>query len=171
MVYTRRVPLTPQQAEAVKVLDWLLDENGSRMTGRSTVMAIALIRQALRYPGRYVIYLDHTSGYPPVRERTSLIRGKVEGLINHDPVLSRQPWNFRDTQFSLRADNTDALPHNWLPDLGDIPQGPQWESLRELLEVNQQVSEQMNRLRRPSFWQRLMAGVEDVGESLASPKA
>jgi hypothetical protein len=168
MVYTEEVPLTPQQAEAIRVLDWLLDENEGRRTGRSTVMAVALIRQALRYPGRQIFYLDHTSGYPPVRERALLVRGLVEGLVNQDPALHRLPWAFLNTHFSLTADSYGeiaALPHNWLPDLAPAP-----GSLRELLEFNQQVGDEARRLRYPSFWQRLMAGGEDVGEPLASPK-
>lgn len=165
MVYTEGVPLTPQQAEAVKVLDWLLDENEGRRTGRSTVMAIALIRQALRYPGRHVFYLDHTSGYPPVRERALLVKGLVEGLVQRDPVLHGLPWAFRNTHFSLMADGIDALPHNWLPSLAPAP-----GSLRKLLQFNQQVSDEARRLLCPSFWQRLMTGSEDVGEPHARPK-
>jgi len=170
------MPLTQQQAEAVQVLDWLLDEQGERRSGRSTAMAVALVRQALRYPGQPVYYLDHTSAYPPLRERAQLMRRLVEGLVRDDPAVMRLPWRFEPTRFTLLADVPELIPHDWMPvGMGD---------LRSFLRARQEVrhrSEVELGLRgqappaeeplrhRPTFWERIMGNVEDSGIPFPEP--
>lgn len=47
-------PLNPRQEAALTTLDWLLSEGPQeRMSGRSYIMAIALVRQAARNPGTW----------------------------------------------------------------------------------------------------------------------
>lgn len=78
-------------------------------------MAVALIREAIRYPGRTIQYVDHHLG-TNAHDMAQLMRHSIEGFIYQDPVLGRFDWNFQRLQFHLMAADTDALPPNWLPD-------------------------------------------------------
>lgn len=88
-MYTEGVPeLTDQQREAVRALDWLLDQSmGSRRSGRTLTMAVALVRQAARNPGTRVRWIDHYSDTNP-RQQGHVIRPHVESLIASDPRIS-----------------------------------------------------------------------------------
>jgi hypothetical protein len=116
------MPLSNQQQHAVEVLDWLLSEDDvNRRTGRTVAMAVALIRQAVRHPGRFIRYMDHVPGLPIARQ-TDIVRNIVQRIIHHDRTVSRLAWTYRDRDFRMEADRP-ALP-NWWPDQGALPEGP-----------------------------------------------
>lgn len=126
------MPLTPIQLQAVPVLDWLFDQQGHRREGRSLVIAVGLIRQALRYPGSNIRYVDHY----PERNQSDVIRNYITELIDV-PALARWDWSFQRDSFRLIAPEiTDAIPHDWLPTLPQTPDMPVtrksvWERLVE----------------------------------------
>ena len=108
------MPLNPTQEEALPVLDWFLSENeDDRQTGRSWILAVALIRLAARNPGRFVQARDHIATRDAARYTLVL----VEGLINMDQHL-RQFREIREFGFQL---NLLEPILNWLPPGGRPP--------------------------------------------------
>lgn len=95
------------------VLDWLFDDDvSSRRTGRSTAVAVALIRKALREPGHTVPYTDHVPGLAQ-RQVLSISRDTIEGLVQRDPMLStHRQWDFQQRGFRVRP---PADPMIWMP--------------------------------------------------------
>ena len=75
------MPLTEQQMTALGALDWLLSRDDTdRRTGRTTVLAIAFIRQALRNSGFPVRIWDPTAP----EEAQVFLRRVIEGFMqNH----------------------------------------------------------------------------------------
>jgi len=117
------MPLTPDQLQAVGILDWLLDQEGHRRTGRSLTYAVALIRQALRYPGRNIYYMDHI-GHISLRDMRHLSRSLIDYLTVEDPFLRLLTWRCQQQHFQLVTIPEEtivtraAIPwpmHNWLP--------------------------------------------------------
>jgi hypothetical protein len=107
------MPLTDQQLAAVQVLDWLLDDSDQqRQTGRSMAFSIALVRKALREPGRQVYYVDHVLGMERARFAQ---QGMVSALIHSDPSLRRLRWRFLNDRFNLVADVPELIPVDWWP--------------------------------------------------------
>ena len=108
------MPLTTNQIEAIRTLDWLLDETEvHRREGRSVAIAVALIRQALRYPHRSIAYLDHIATIPR-RRQANLMEDLVRGIIARDPRLQNLSWEFHPMTFSVRL----AEPFDWWPPEG-----------------------------------------------------
>lgn len=115
MVYTRGMPLNETQLRVLQALDWLFDQDIHRAEGRTLTLAVALIRQALRYPGRNVLYVDHHLG-GAYSDFGRLVGSQVRSLIEEDPQLSRYEWACQRDRFRVIApDITDALPLNWVP--------------------------------------------------------
>lgn len=75
--------LTTNQERALTALGWLFD--GRRREGRSTVLAIALIRHALMHPGTRVTVHDHT--HPNTDEHDLRLAMVVGSLLAVDPAL------------------------------------------------------------------------------------
>lgn len=128
------MPLTPLQAGALNTLDWLLSsDDGERRTGRSTLIAIVLIRQAARNPGRTVSYVDHL----PHQENRRYVCEIIRDLLHSDPRFDQRAVVNRD---NFRLNLAAPIP-NWLPpgfELPALPQRPQgsrrsrYDRLREL---------------------------------------
>lgn len=107
------MPLTPDQMDALRALDWLFD--GERREGRTTVIAVALIRLALQYPGREVVYLDHYL-WGSHETMVHLMSDQLRSMVLTDPELSQLNWVFSRNGFRLiTPEITDTIPHNWLP--------------------------------------------------------
>lgn len=71
--------LRERQIEAILALDWLLDDSkDSIATGRTVTVAIALLRKALRHPGRRVYLFDHHEGVGEARRVLDLIMELAE---------------------------------------------------------------------------------------------
>lgn len=51
--------LTPLQKTRLSVLEWLIDEPGSKGTGRTHLLALAFIKIALIYPNNKIYVWDH----------------------------------------------------------------------------------------------------------------
>ena len=108
------MPLTPNQVEAVTALDWLLNDDDNRRQGRTTALAVALIRQALRHPNQRIVFLDHIHAMPYMRERGEyIIRQYVEHFIRTDPRLQTFGWNVRPHDFGAAV---PAPVYDWWPD-------------------------------------------------------
>jgi hypothetical protein len=85
------MPLTQQQREAVRALDWILEPDEHRRTGRSFSQAVALVRVAARYPGTRFGCQDHASslvrGPLGAQNTNRILLGYIRGLIERDDVL------------------------------------------------------------------------------------
>lgn len=68
--------LTDTQLAYLPAVEWLLDNDSHRRTGRSALMATAFLRCALRYPGRWIKVSDHLPG---VAQRRIIIQ-EIEGM-------------------------------------------------------------------------------------------
>ena len=101
------MPLTDQQRETLRHLDWLFGD-AQRGQGRSTVMAVAFIRAAARRPGRWVYVFDH---YGTVDTRRLLLR-RIEELAREHPQTNRFLQMRRD---GLRFDPSMIAIDDWLP--------------------------------------------------------
>jgi hypothetical protein len=108
--------LTEQQNAA---LDWLFDASEDRRrTGRSAIMAIALIRAALRSPGREVYIVDHVGHRFSTEATTRLIESMLapDRLIHHSYRLNsaRRSLLIRDLPRGVN-------PNSWLPENWTLP--------------------------------------------------
>lgn len=102
------MPLTlrPWQWAAIPYLEWLFDD-AARRSGRSTAIAVALIRLACRYPRTSVRYCDHVFG----RDAQQHVRLIVQELIQEDPLLRDA---FDGTRSSFVLNLPRGIP-NWVP--------------------------------------------------------
>lgn len=82
----KHVPLTDQQQEAVRALDWLLSTD-QRRTGRSLTIAVALVRQATQNPNQEVHFGDLPFEINN-RNGRGMTRRVVEALIASEHTLS-----------------------------------------------------------------------------------
>lgn len=101
------------QQRAVAVLDWLLEENGERGTGRTLAIAVALVRKALRNPSVWVAYFDH---FPQaLRGQRGIVARAVHHLVRSDQRLAIAWFEFRDDSFRVRGPATLPDWETWLP--------------------------------------------------------
>ena len=99
--------LHKKQLEALPVVDWLFSQQWSdRSTGRSTCIAIALIRQAAAHPGTAIKYVDH--GHSDFLRKEQ--RDTVRMLLAMAPEL--QPTKITSDSFVCM--NAEPI-HGWLP--------------------------------------------------------
>lgn len=109
------VPLNFRQREALGVLDWLLDQDGQRQTGRTFVIAVSLIRQAIRRSPQHVYLIDHYAQSPRMNHR--VIRDMVLHLTESDPdLMGRAHIDVQDDRFSIQP----------LAESRPLPDGPSW---------------------------------------------
>jgi hypothetical protein len=179
------MPLTANQIDTVRALDWLLDPEGQRRTGRTFALAIALIRQALRYPGRDIYYMDHVGGLAQ-RDMMHLCRNTIEAFTHRDPFLRHVGWTFRQRAFRATLPTETLVtsatipmpPEGWWPDerameptLANLLQDQEGDalvaeppgSLRAALAQERELDEQLKQIdeaARKSAWERL--GADDA---------
>ena len=137
------MPLTQHQIDALPVLDWLLGVGeDQRRGGRTTALAIGIIRAACRTPGRAVPFLDH---YANTSTQRHMMFRVVEGMVMEDPRLATLAvWPDR---IALRLDLPRPL-LDWLPTadwLGPMPTA--------MLVIPPEPEPEIY---RPSVWERLM---------------
>lgn len=78
MLASRMPTLTQQQAEALRVLDWLFsNRDEDRRTGRSYVIALAHIRAAVRAPGAWVS-IENITGFGGDRDQTGFLLNDIQ---------------------------------------------------------------------------------------------
>jgi len=133
LVYTLlEMPLREQQLRAIETLDWLLShDEDDRGSGRTYVMAVALIRQAARFPRTRVDFVDHIGG-----RRMQLHIGQlVGGLVASDPYLHRFS-EMRQGSFAL---NLPRPVDNWLPERTPLQQALNRASTEEIVQAVSQV--------------------------------
>jgi len=113
------VPLTEQQQAALPALEWIF--GGSRRTGRTTAMAIAMIRVACRNPGSSLYLVDHANFSRDMLHHLELV---IRRLIDAAPLPDYASYNlFRGDRLVVNS----PTPFNWEPDveeLGERPIGP-----------------------------------------------
>ena len=113
--------LTPEQQRALEVLDWLYDP-AARREGRTTVVAISLIRLALRNPGMQVAVQDPTTPYlgrATARNVNRALRDHVIYFVSNDANIMPH-WR---GELLMRPEREPALeftppvraPALWLP--------------------------------------------------------
>ncbi len=71
------IELSTQQLAAIETLEWLLDEQSPRRSGRSVAIAVATIRVASRNPGNWVRIADHAQ----TREASNYLTGVVHRML------------------------------------------------------------------------------------------
>ena len=159
------MPLTDQQEQALQVLDWFADED-SRMTGRSFIQAVALIRAAARNPGRRVLIFDHfylyDQGHSQINRR---LLEQVASLVQADVHLRQyfQVSSPREAYFWFQRDMNPV--QDWRPsaqlelplELG-LPSSLREGSLRTSIEnISQSIAavEEERRKKYPTFWDHL----------------
>jgi len=169
------MPLTANQIDTVRALDWLLDPEGSRRTGRTFAMAIALIRQALQHPGHDIYYMDHVGGLPQ-RDMMHLCRNTIERWTHQDPFLRHLSWTFRQRSFRVTPTTIPLPPEGWWPDESVLE--PTLENLLQAQEADERRRDtplaralaqerelderlrQLDQATRKSAWERL--GADDA---------
>jgi len=107
-----KVPLNARQRQALPVLDWLLSsDEADRRSGRSWLMAVALVRRAAREADsfRYWNFQDHLPEIPR-SQQFAVIAPLVQQLIASDRRLSPHATYRRDG-FRLQLPE----PIDWLP--------------------------------------------------------
>lgn len=110
------MPLTRKQVAALPVLDWLLDDDGgSRRSGRSFIIAISLIRKALRHPGCLVSVIDH---YKSEASTVYLIQ-MIQFLIDKDARLKDFSWSIHENTIMVIESKSEL--RNWIPELPSSP--------------------------------------------------
>jgi hypothetical protein len=118
------MPLTSAQLQALRVLDWLFDRNENRAEGRTHVVAIALIRQALRYPGTPIAIVDHHLDPHNMHSVTDHLRMTIQSMVSRDPVLSGFNWEWHRDRNGFRMltpDATNLIPLDWVPTGQGLP--------------------------------------------------
>jgi len=174
------MPLSEDQVRAIRVLDWLLDPEGNRQTGRSYAIAVALIRQALRYPERWIYYIDHVTEIPR-RDQYRICRSLVDYIVTEDPFLRLLTFRTAEKRFRLVEVPTETLVtsaqipwpiHVWLPDEQLMAETAERVltvencSLREALAQEETLDELLRQVQfteaeepveGPSLWERLSA--------------
>jgi len=112
------------QQEALPYLDKLFDPRGNRQTGRTYLIALALIRAACRNPGVRIPFIDHHDNNNNARR---IVRRYVEIMVGTDSAL-REHYSANDLSFVLKLREPIE---DWLldapEDLGDVP--TIWERL------------------------------------------
>jgi hypothetical protein len=79
--------LNPRQKEALPTLEWLLsDSQKDRGSGRTTVLAYALLKKAIRYEGRPVSIVIDLPGVTSYAMFTKGIKRVVLNLFSEFPV-------------------------------------------------------------------------------------
>lgn len=115
------MPLSQEQLDAVSTLDWLFDPGEMyRGTGRTTIMAVGIIRAAARYPGTPVPVVDHVENSEIGKRR---LLDTIQGLIEEDDRLGE----FMVLRISPNPSFTLNLPvpmDNWLPAIQGHPAPP-----------------------------------------------
>lgn len=72
------------QTAALDIIEWLIDDSiRSRQSGRSTLLAVAFIRKAIRRPKRKVVVFDH---YPTMQAKESLM-ANIQQMIRTSSEL------------------------------------------------------------------------------------
>jgi len=72
----KNIQLTELQKNHLPTVDWLIDD--ARAQGKSTLMAVAFIRKALKNPGRMIYVFDHYGGEMGKRHLMNILRQIVE---------------------------------------------------------------------------------------------
>lgn len=117
--------LRPWQLLALPYLEWLLDD-GARRSGRSTTLAVAMIRMAARHPGQRINFWDHVPGHHLAEH----VREQVRTLIHEDPHLGQHyTCTAKFFQINLPLAIEDWLPEHdsslsFLPYLDGFPPTP-----------------------------------------------
>lgn len=115
--------LRAPQILVIGSLEWLFAAE-QRGQGRSTAIAITLIRTALRSPGLIFPIIDHAGG----REANRMLAGIVMAFLEREPALSRAVR--RSLMLSNGPQLCIDLPapiHSWMPE--------NWSGLRPGLDV------------------------------------
>lgn len=112
--------LSPEQMAAIAAVEWLLTPSppAARAEGRTTALAIAIIRLAAAHPGRVIPVRDH-------HPRSESLPLTVQGFVEADPILRsacrwQGLWRTRAAP-ELAFDLTTSI-RNWLPRDWEMPE-------------------------------------------------
>jgi hypothetical protein len=106
--------MQPWQEEALPYLDKLLDPRGNRQTGRTYLLAVALIRAGCRNPGVRIPFIDHHDNTQEARH----IVHRYVGILAWNDAALRDAYQATDRCFVM---NLPAPVEDWRP----APAGPQ----------------------------------------------
>lgn len=77
--------LRPEQVRRLNTVEWLLDSSSTgsvRGSGRTTLMALAFLRDACAHPGRSVPLFDHVAKDRVIHDSLGVILSDVHGAAN-----------------------------------------------------------------------------------------
>jgi hypothetical protein len=132
------VPLTEQQQAALPALDWLI--GGERRTGRSLVMAVAIIRAACRNPEVPFYLVDH---FNSTRDSRNYVGTCIDRLLHHSPLPEYARFSLNRERLVVYTPQS----FEWEPNLEDW--GPFSASDRILSESEYQRQIRSSRRPRP----------------------
>lgn len=109
--------LSPEQADALRSLEWLLSPD-ERRDGRTTVIAIAAIRVAAAHPRMAVAVRDH---HPGARVSGALVAAIEDFVGDDDRLRIACRWNpLRGSNPSLIFDLVEPI-REWMPQSWEPP--------------------------------------------------
>lgn len=92
-----KVNLSKHQSKYLEAVDWLLDNNANRASGRSYLMAVVFIGCALRHPNTEIIVFDHWPFEIAHRQMLRLIKN----LLSQDEELLKRT-EFKQKSFRIK---------------------------------------------------------------------
>ena len=78
--------LNDNQRGRLLTIEWLLDQM-ARAEGRSTLMSVAFIRQAIRYPGHWIDVFDHAPSRDMRQDRLDEVRKFIDSYLPTANIL------------------------------------------------------------------------------------
>lgn len=99
---------TDQQKEAYRSIKWLY--GGARRTGRTYLLAVVFVEQALEYQGEWVYVADHS--LPHRSYNTIRLMDMVNDLaLSHMEDGRKGLFSYKYSEFAIRFDGyEDAIP-------------------------------------------------------------
>lgn len=119
--------LSEAQKVVLPMLEWLLDPYAYRGSGRTTIMAMAFIRLAMRYPGERIDIFDHYGGQRGAR-RSPIIDG-IRRVLAASPEIRDIDLNDRDMFIVFRP--SDTTPYHQIVGMDESKDGD-WTSIVEM---------------------------------------
>lgn len=115
--------MQPWQQAALPYLDKLFDPMGNRQTGRTYLLAVALIRAACRNPTIEVPFIDH---HDNDRRSLGIVKRYVQILVKYSPEL--KPY-YKSSGHHFRLNLPEPI-MDWMPDGPIDEDAPSfWEKL------------------------------------------
>jgi len=108
------MPLTEQQEAALPILEWLI--GGDRRSGRTFILAIAIIRSACRNPGTPVYLIDHHDNHNSSQHHMYIL---IRRLLDESPLPRYASVLIERGQIIVHSPE----PFGWAPNFDSLDPG------------------------------------------------